>query len=321
MSDPTANDRLNTTTLTNTAGSTPGGARQTQQSPESSQSRQSRQVPPVRTSSGDAPVAGAGAASSTQPTVTQRGDAISRQGFAESRESAQSQGNAQSSSRQADQHTVPFAQRGYANASGHVDTSSDAGQSDHGRSGSPRVTMASTQGDYAQTEFDRTQTSGTQYTRPAQQQPLPNQQAQGYDSRQQPGQGAWNQPTGMNVQGQFAGQKLSTAKPARTWQGIKLSVIGALSALALLCGLVGGLAGGLIAGAVSGGQSQMSGQGGMSQMGGGGYGQLNGQSGSGNSGSGTSGSGNSGSDSGSSDSGTSSNDSSSSAQSDINGTV
>lgn len=278
MSDPAASDRLNTTTLPNATGSTPDGARQTQQSAEPSQSRRPRQAPNVQTSSDAAPVEGAATDSSANQTATQRG---------------------------------------YANASGHVDPSLAASQDGQEHPSSPRITMASPHGDYSQTEFDRRQASGTQYVRPAQRQPLSNQQTQGYDPRQHPGQGAWNQPAGMYGQGQFAGHKSSAKKPARTWQGIKLSVIGALSALALLCGLVGGLAGGLIAGAVSDGQSQMSGQSGMPQMGGGGYGQLNGQSGSGNSGSGSSESGNS----GGSDSGTSSNDSSSSAQSDLNGTV
>jgi hypothetical protein len=183
------------------------------------------------------------------------------------------------------------------------------------QSTSPRVTLAQPQGDFSEAGFNAQQTPNAPYTQQAQ---------HNFDPRQQtPVQGAWNQQRNWNGQGQNPSLQNSKAKVARTWQGIKVSVIAAISALALLCGLVGGLAGGLIAGAVSGGSSQVSNQGGMPQMGGSGYSQMQGQSGSGNSDSGSSssnnGSGTSGS--GTSGSGTSGSDSSSSTQSDLNGTV
>ncbi|MFT9111202.1 MAG: hypothetical protein ABF453_01355 [Bifidobacterium psychraerophilum] len=169
----------------------------------------------------------------------------------------------------------PFAQRGYDKPSG------------------PRVTVAQPQGDYADANRE------AQYAQPA---------PGAYPNQQQQKQGQWGQPANWNAQEQRPAHPASASRPARTWQGIKLSIIGAIAVMALLCGLVGGLAGGLIAGAVSGNDTSVSTQNGMPQMGGGnGYGQSNGQSGSGT-----------GSDSGS---GTSGSDSSSSSQSDLNGTV
>ncbi|WP_416174660.1 MAG: hypothetical protein ACFWT0_10045 [Bifidobacterium crudilactis] len=162
---------------------------------------------------------------------------------------------------------------------------------------SPRVTMAQPQGDYSEANDSRYQQPQRSQTA---QSPNANagyvyQQPQGRPSSGQ--QGNWNGQPQFSASGPMPGPAAaaSKAKTARTWQGVKLTVIGAISVVALLCGLVGGLAGGLIVSSVSGGGTQQSNQGNMPQMGGGnGYGQ---RGNSGNSGSdGSSGSdGNSGS--------------------------
>lgn len=166
---------------------------------------------------------------------------------------------------------------------------------------SPRVTMAQPQGDYSEA-------NDSQYQQPQRSQTAqsPNanagyvyQQPQGRPSSGQ--QGNWNGQPQFSASGPMPGPAAaaSKAKTARTWQGVKLTVIGAISVVALLCGLVGGLAGGLIVSSVSGGGTQQSDQGNMPQMGGGnGYGQRGSGQG-GNSGN----SGNSGSDGSSGNSG------------------
>jgi hypothetical protein len=273
---------------------------------------------PTRNNVSTTPVSNEGGNVTTQSPISQ--SPITQSPTQQPTQSQTTPSTAQSASRPAQSAARPQqsgqAPQSFASNPGNQASSAHAGQqASPVRPTSPRVTLASPQGDYAESSINAAggnaqQTPHAPYAQPSQGAYAPGQQV--------PSQGDWNQQRNWNPQqGQYVNQPGAKTKTPRSWQGIKVSVIAALSALALLCGLVGGLAGGLIAGTISGGSSQVSTQGGMPQMGGG-YSQMQGQSGSGTSGSD---SGSSENGSGTSGSGTTGSDSSSSSQSDLTGTV